>query len=93
MRQLREDERDEIESIKHFVKYVNSKHDVEGWEIWAAMMKVEQLGKKYVLTEIVTEEELSELIDTDDIKEILMKLLAQFTKYLKEKEDGELPRT
>ncbi len=84
MRQLREDERDEIESIKHFVKYVNSKHDAAGWEIWEAMLKVEQLGKKFVLSGIVTEEELEELIDTDDIKDIILKLMSQLEKYLKE---------
>jgi len=93
MRQLREDERDEIEAVKHFLKYVISKRDAEGYEVWEAMMKIEAIGHKYVIPEIVTEEEMAELIEVDDVKEILQKLMSLIKNFLKEKEDGELPRT
>lgn len=93
MRQLREDERDEIESVKHFVKYVTSKQDIAGWEVWEAMMKIQIIGDKYVLTQIVSEEELSELLELDDMKDLFTKLVSHIKKFIKDKEDGELPRT
>ena len=82
MRALREDERDEIESVKHFVKYVISRRDAPGWEIFDAMIKVAHIGNKYVMSEIVTEEELSELIDLEDVKEVLSKLTSKFKEDL-----------
>lgn len=93
MRPLREDERDEIEAAKHFIKYVNSSKDVPGFEIWHAMMKLKEVSEKYVIPGVVSEEELNELIEVDDLKEVIMKLFSHLEKYLKEKEDGELPRT
>jgi hypothetical protein len=84
MRALREDERDEIESLKHFLKYINSKANAEGWEVWEAMMKIQSMGDKYVLTHIVTEEELSELLDIEDMKEVFSKLISHIRKFVKD---------
>jgi hypothetical protein len=83
MRALREDERDEIESLKYFLKYINSKSNAEDWEVWEAMTKIQAMGDKYVLTEIVSEEELSELLDIDDVKEVFSKLLSPIKKFIK----------
>jgi len=90
MRALREDERDEIESVKHFLKYINSNSNVHPFEIWEGMMKVKDITEKYIVSEIASEEELSELIEVDDIKDVLFKLLALLKKHLKDKEDGNI---
>ena len=74
MRPLREDERDEIEALKYLIKHVNTKPNVEGFRIWEAMLEVQRIGNKYVMSKIVTEEELGELLDLDDMKELLSKL-------------------
>lgn len=93
MRQLREDERDEIEAAKYFIKYVNSSKDALGFEVWHAMMKIKEIADKYVLNGIVSEEELNELIEVDDIKDVVQKLFMHLQNHLKEKENGQLPRT
>ncbi len=93
MRQLREDERDEIEAAKYFIRYVNSSKDAPGFEVWHAMMKIKEIADKYVLSGIVSEEELNELIEVDDLKDVIEKLFMHLEKHLKEKENGELPRT
>lgn len=90
MRPLREDERDEIESVKHFIKYVNSNHEAEGFEVWAAMLKIQAISEKYILNGTATEEELAELLEIDDMKELLQKLMSHIKKFLKE-QDGQLP--
>jgi hypothetical protein len=74
MRPLREDERDECESTMHFVKYVLSNRWATGADIMEAMLKVSSLGDKYVLTEIISEQELSEIMEIDDMRELLHKL-------------------
>lgn len=83
MRALREDERDEIESLKYFLKYINSKANAEGWEVWEAMLKIQAMGDKYVITEIVSEAELSELLELDDMKEVFQKLVSHIKKFVK----------
>lgn len=83
MRALREDERDEIESLKYFLKYINSKANDEGWEVWEAMLKIQAMGDKYVITEIVSEAELSELLELDDMKEVFQKLVSHIKKFVK----------
>jgi len=75
MRPLREDERDEIEAVKYLIKYVVTAKNIEAFKIWDAMKKLDEIAKKYVLTGIVSEEELSELTDFDDSKELVTKFI------------------
>ena len=82
MRPLREDERDEIEAVKHLIKYVITSRNIKEFEMWNAVKKLEELGKKYVLTGIVSEEELCELTDLDDNKELVSKLMNILIRYL-----------
>ena len=82
MRPLREDERDEIEAVKYLIKYVNTKPNVEGFEVWNAVLKLDEIGRKYVLTGIVSEEELSELTDLEDSKELISRLMGKIKDYI-----------
>lgn len=68
---MMEDERDEIEAVRHLMKYVLIKHNVECSMIWRAILELEKIGHKYVLPGIATEEELSELLDLEDMKEFV----------------------
>ena len=61
MRPLREDERDEIESVKHLIKYVLTKPNIEPFKVWEAVLQLDSIAKKYVLSNIIKEEELNEL--------------------------------
>ncbi len=85
MRSLREDERDEIECVKHLIKYVITKPNVPAFKVWEAMKELETIGEKYVVSGIVTEEELNELIDLEDFKELIEKFMSLLINFLKEK--------
>lgn len=82
MRALRDDERDEIESVKHLIKYVITKPNIESFKIWDAVTQLDEIGKKYVISGIVTEEELAELCDLEDIKYLMDKLFSILKKEL-----------
>jgi hypothetical protein len=90
MRSLREDERDEIESVSHFIKYINCKKNARDFEIFEAMLKLKELSEKYVESNIVTEEELAQLSDIDDIKELVERFLVKLKESLK-RANNELP--
>jgi len=85
MRQLREDERDEIESVGHFIKYILSNKDARDYEVWHAMLKMEHLAYKYVIPEIISDSELEEFLDLDEMKEVVKKLMFFLEKGLNEK--------
>lgn len=86
MRPLREDERDEIESVKHLIKYVLTKPNIEEFQIYGALKELEKIGKKYVLSGIVTEKELAELTDLDDSKELVEKFMSMLFKNINAEE-------
>lgn len=91
MRTLREDERDEIESVKHLVKYINTKPDVQDFEVYNALMQLDKIAKKYVISNIVTEDELDELIEVDDLKELIGRFMNMLIKHLRMKNDSSRP--
>lgn len=93
MRPLREDERDEIESVKHLIKYVITKQDIEAYKIWDAVLQLNSIGEKYVSTNTVTESELSELCDLDDMKELVTKLMSKFAHLAKTQEETGIPQS
>ena len=82
MRSLREDERDEIESVKHLIKHVITKPNIEGFKIWEAVLGLSEIAEKYVVSGIVSEEELNELTDIDDVKELITKLMGKIVNYM-----------
>jgi|GEM_PF-5139691 len=82
MRALREDERDEIECVKHLIKYVNTKPNIESHEIWNAVLQLNDIGKKYVISNIVSQKELNELCDLDDMKELIEKLMFRLISHI-----------
>lgn len=86
MRSLTADERSEIESIKFLIKYTLSKPEIEDYKIWDAVEQLEQIGKKYVISEIVQQEELDELLDLDDMKELIEKFMTRLINHLKKEE-------
>lgn len=90
MRDLSEVERDEIEAIKHYVKYVITKPNVEDYKIWDAILKLEDMSKKYVLSGIIKEKELNELFDLDDSKELVQKLFSMLCKHIGEDKFNEI---
>lgn len=45
---LNESEIEEMESVTHFIKYVQTKPNVEAWEVWSAVSKLNELAKKVV---------------------------------------------
>lgn len=71
MRSLREDERDEVESLGHLVKHVISKKDVDEALVYHAVLQYDEIMKKYLQTKIVSEEELNELLDIDDFRQLM----------------------
>jgi len=83
MRALREDERDEIQAVSYLIKHVLIKADVEGSMIWRAILELEKIGKKYVLNDTCTEDELSELLELDDMKDLVRKLYSKIEHYAK----------
>lgn len=82
MRTLREDERDEIESVKHLIKYVLTKPDIQAYQIWGAILELDKVGKRFVLSGIVTETELSELLELEDMKELMQRFMLEIRKHL-----------
>jgi hypothetical protein len=81
-RPLREDERDEIESVKYLIKSVLFQPNVENFRIWEAVLKLKEIGEKYVISEIVTEEEIEELMEFDDMMDLMQKLLCRIESSL-----------
>lgn len=81
MRSLREDERDEFECVKYLIKYVITKPNIPAFKVLEAMKELETIGEKYVVSGIVTEEELSELIDLEDFKELIEKFMSILITY------------
>ena len=86
-RALREDERDEIECVKHYIKYINTKPNVQLYEIWSAVLKLEEIGNKYVMSNIASEQELSELICLDEMKDLASVLFSRINEELLSKEE------
>jgi hypothetical protein len=84
LRSLREDERDEIEAVKYLIKYVLSKPNVEDFRVWEAVTELNRIGQKYVISGIIIEEELNELLELDDMKEVISKMLNIFANHLGE---------
>ena len=86
MRSLNDDEIDEIESVKYFIKYVNLKPNVEGFKLWEAIQKLQDLDAKYIISGIVSEKELSDLLDLDDMKDVISKFMDNIINHM-EKDD------
>jgi hypothetical protein len=86
MRALLEIERDEIEAVSHFIKHVLTKTDVEDFKVWEAVKELERVSHKYVVSKIITEKELDELLDLEEMKELMSKLFEIIKKRLEEME-------
>ena len=82
MRNLREDERDEIEAVKHLIKHVITKPNVEAFMLYEAVIELNRIGQKYVIGGIVSDNELNELLDLDDMKEVIEKFLGKVNSYI-----------
>lgn len=82
MRALLEVERDEIEAVSHFIKYVLTCPNVEDFKVWDAMLQLDTISKKYVLSGIITEQELEEVLDLEEMKELVSKLFNIIRKKL-----------
>ena len=75
MRTLSEHERDEIEAVSHYTKYILSSHDIQDFKIYECMKMIDEIGKKYVLSGIISDDELNKLLDKDDMLDVLQKFI------------------
>lgn len=80
-----EKELDEFESTKYFIKYLITKPDVEDYELYDGLMRLNEIGKKVIDREDTSKEEKSEIdsiMDLDDMKELVDMFFSRFQKIL-----------
>ncbi len=85
MKSLSDNEIDEIESIKYLIKYANTDPYIEDHELFEVVMKLNELGKKYVLSELYNNEEFDKILEIDDMKDLIEKFMNMLIKALEKK--------
>jgi hypothetical protein len=81
MKKLSETQMDEIEAVKHYIRYVNSNPLVEDFEIFDAILRLQVIGEKYILNGY-EEKDMDSLLELEDMKDLMQKFLARLTKKL-----------
>jgi hypothetical protein len=84
VRKLREDELDEILSVKYLVKSINLNAKRQSCEVWHAVKELARIGEKYVCSGLIEENEINELLDLDDMKELVARLFQYINDHLDE---------
>lgn len=83
---LKEDQINEIESLKHFIKHILLKKPIDIVDLYGCIIKMEEIGKKYILSGICKENELSNILELNDLKEVMNLFMIQLNKKVKEEE-------
>lgn len=81
MKKLSERDMDEIEAVKHYMRYVNTNPDVEDFEIWDAILRLQSVGEKYVLNGY-EEKEMEHLLELHEMKDLMRKFFARLRRKL-----------
>lgn len=69
--QFNEIELDLIESTGYFIKYLLNKPEVEPWEIYQGMRKLEEIGILMKERNIEDDKALEKFLPVDDMKELV----------------------
>lgn len=85
MNSLNDNEKDEIESIKHKIKYILKKPNVQDLEIYRVIMELDEIGKKYIISNKYSQNEFNELMDLDDVKNLISRFLINIMQKSSEK--------
>jgi hypothetical protein len=70
LRKLNERDQDEVECVKHFIRYVNTNPDIEDFEILDAIIRLNTIGNKFI-NNGYDETEVDDLLDFDDMKDLM----------------------
>lgn len=85
-RKLNEQEVEEVESIGHFIKYLLSKPNAQDHELWEGMMKMEAHARKMII-ENIDENAYTGLIDLDDMKELVSRMVERIVEHISKESD------
>ena len=74
MKKINESEKEEIEALNHYFKYINLKPNVCSQEITLCMMELNRVAEKYIGTDY-DENEFDRIINMQDLKEFTIKII------------------
>ena len=84
MRSLTEAEKNDLLAVQHLIKYTLTNPNVKDFEVWKAITELERIGNTYVLSKKFPESELAGLVNLDDSKALIMKLMEILANHLKD---------
>lgn len=80
-----ERELEEIESLSFLIKSILTDSQSEGWRVWDAIQKLDEIGRK-IISRNIANEDIPECLALTDMKELLTRLTKHIIYHLNEED-------